>query len=343
LIWLDSKTDSYSLDGRSESVSIVLLEIISWGLLFWGKMKKANLNIVIGSLAVGLAAILWSIDGALIRPKFYSYPPALVVFWEHFLGLILLSFFIFKFLPKIKNLQKKDWIAIGWISLLGGFLGTLFITKAFFAAINGSVSFSTVVILQKLQPIFAIFMARIILGEKMSKNFYLWAIIAIGSAYLVAFGKYGIEFLGFEFFYSAAFYALAAAFCFGSSTVFGKRVVTDIDFKAATALRFLFTSIIALAYVVFTGQILQTSTFEPINWLFFAIIVLTSGAGAMFIYYFGLKKIPASIATLFELFWPLSAITMDYFLNGNILTIWQAIGCIGLIASLHGAIKNNRI
>ena len=50
------------------------------------------------------------------------------------------------------------------------------------------------------------------------------------------------------------------------------------------------------------------------------VIVLTSGAGAIFLYYYGLKKIPASLATICELFWPFSAVILDYILHGNILT-----------------------
>ena len=126
-----------------------------------------------GSLAIVLAAFLWSIDGLFIRPSFYSLPATIVVFWEHFLGFILLSPFIFLNWKKIKNLSKKNWGALIWVSLFGGVIGTVMITKAFFAAIDGETSFATVVILQKLQPIFALILARIILKEKLPKNFYL--------------------------------------------------------------------------------------------------------------------------------------------------------------------------
>lgn len=43
----------------------------------------------------------------------------------------------------------------------------------------------------------------------------------------------------------------------------------------------------------------------------------------MFLYYFGLRRVKASQATILELFRPLSAIILDYFLNGNVLTPLQ--------------------
>ncbi|MBU0626331.1 DMT family transporter [Patescibacteria group bacterium] len=56
------------------------------------------------------------------------------------------------------------------------------------------------------------------------------------------------------------------------------------------------------------------------HWLYLLIIVFTSGALAMFLYYFGLKRVKASQATILELFRPLSAVILDYSINGNILT-----------------------
>jgi drug/metabolite transporter (DMT)-like permease len=46
---------------------------------------------------------------------------------------------------------------------------------------------ATIIILQKLQPIFALLLAAIILKEKQSKRFYFWAIISLLSAYFIAF------------------------------------------------------------------------------------------------------------------------------------------------------------
>ena len=253
-----------------------------------------------------------------------------------------MSFFAVKYFQDIRNLKKSDWIAICWICFLGGFSGTLFITKAFFAAVHGEVSFATVVVLQKLQPIFAILIARLLLKEKMQKSFYLWAIVAIFATYLIAFGKHGLNWENIDFTHNAAFFALIAAFSFGSSTVFGKRLISDLDFRAATSLRFTITSLIALIYIVITGQLTNTADFSLSNWLSFGLIVCTSGAGAIFIYYFGLKRVPASIATLFELFWPLTAISLDYIFNGNTLSAKQLLGCVILLLSLFFIVKNRK-
>ncbi len=291
-----------------------------------------------------LAALLWSLDGVFIRPKFYTLPAPLVVFLEHILGFIILVPFIILGWAKIKLLRLRDWGAIGWVCIFGGLLGTIMITKAFFAAIDGEVTFATVVILQKLQPIFALVMARLILKEKLSRRFYAWAAVAIAAAYVLAFGKTGLLALSeINLSHHAAWLAILAAFAFGSSTVFGKRIVNHLDFKTTTALRFGITSLLALILIFFTKDLFIVSKISSLQWKYLFLIVFTSGAVAMFVYYFGLKRVTASTATICELFWPLSAVALDYFLNKNILNSIQIIASIILLFAFYKVVREGRV
>jgi len=284
------------------------------------KLLKLDKSWALGALAIMLAALLWSLDGVFIRPKFYVLPAELVVFLEHALGFLVLGPFIFLSWPRIRLLKTKEWLAIGWVAFFGGALGTIMITKAFFAAVGGEVTFATVVLLQKLQPVFALVMARLVLGERLRRSFYAWALLAVGAAYFLAFGKTGLKLAEINLGHSAAFYAIVAAFAFGSSTVFGKRIVNHLDFKATAALRFGVTSFLVLAYSLATGSIFSITSVGRIYWQYLALIVFTSVALAMFIYYYGLKRVTASAATILELFWPFSAVALDYFINHNVLS-----------------------
>jgi drug/metabolite transporter (DMT)-like permease len=288
-----------------------------------------------GSLAIMLAALFWSIDGLFIRPQFYVLPAALVVFLEHCLGFIVLSPFVFIYWPKIKSLSHKSWMALGWVSLFGGMIGTIFITKAFFAAMAGEVSFATVVILQKLQPIFALFLARILLKEKLDKKFYAWAAVAIAASYFIAFAKTGLDISNIDWSRSGALFAFIAAFAFGSSTVFGKRVANHLDYKAVAALRFGLTSLLVLILVLLDGSFTSFGAVSVHQWELLGLIVLTSGAGAMFIYYFGLRRVPASAATILELFWPFSALVLDYVFNHNYLNWQQSLALVVLTVAFY--------
>ena len=286
-----------------------------------------------GALAIMLAALFWSIDGLFIRPRFYVLPAELVVFLEHFLGFIALSPFVFLYWPKIKTLSRKSWLALGWVSLFGGLIGTLFITKAFFAAMDGEVSFATVVVLQKLQPIFALLLARLLLKERLNKKFYIWAIVAIVASYFISFAKTGLDISNINWSHSGALFAFIAAFAFGSSTVFGKRIANHLDYKAVAALRFGLTSLLALGLVFVSGSFGSFNSISSTQWGLLVLIVLTSGAGAMFIYYFGLRRVSASAATILELFWPFSALIMDYVFNHNYFNLIQLIALVVLLVA----------
>jgi len=305
-------------------------------------MKKVKTQIVIGSIFIMFAALLWAMDGVFIRPKLYSLPVVLVVFLEHSLGFLVLTPFVFLNFNKIKKLSFKSWGAIFWVSVFGGIIGSVMITKAFFLAISGSVTFATVVVLQKLQPFFALIIARIILGERLAKKFYLWALVAIISSYFIAFGGGGVDFSEIDWKNDAAFFAVLAAFSFGSSTVFGKRIVNHLNFKATTALRFGITSLLMFPFVFLTGDILKISSVSNFQWSIFALIVFTSGVGAMYLFYFGLRKVPASVAIICELFMPASSIVLDYFLNKNVLDSVQLAASFVLLFSVFKVVKDGR-
>ena len=290
--------------------------------------KNKNLQLVIGALAVGLAALLWSLDGVFIRPQFYRLPAGLVVFFEHALGFLVLIPFLIRGRKELQDISLAGWGSLAWVSLWGGLLGTLFITKAFFAAFDPQVetTLATVVILQKLQPVFALLLARIILKEKLKGDFYLWAVLAIVAAYFLAFSQHGgLKLVDIRLIDPAAGYAFLAAFAFGSSTVFGKRFTNEVSFPTATSMRFGTTTLLALIFILIAGQLGSVPEMEPLHWKLLVVIVFTSGAMSMFIYYFGLKRIPASVATIFELVWPLSAVILDFIIHKHSLNAIQYI------------------
>jgi len=305
-------------------------------------MKKLDKKIVFWALAIIVAAVFWSLDGTFIRPKFYELPVGTVVFLEHLLGLIVLSPFLVLGWWKIKKLKLKSWIAILWVCVFGGLIGTFMITKAFFLAYAGAVTFATVILLQKLQPVFALIMARIVLKEKLKPQFYIWAVLAILAWYVLAFGSHWLNFGEIDWLNNAAFFSLLAAFTFWSSTVFGKRIVNHLDFKITAGLRFGITAILALVLILVTKDFSAIGTVSGLQWKYLAIIVFTSGAGALFLYYFGLKRVKASTATILELVWPLSAVVLDYFINWSVLSWQQIVAAIVLMGAFFMIMRTQK-
>jgi drug/metabolite transporter (DMT)-like permease len=82
------------------------------------------------------------------------------------------------------------------------------------------------------------------------------------------------------------------------------------------------------------SSISKISSVTDTQWLIFFLIAITTGGAAIFLYYYGLKKVTASVATICELAFPLTAVILEYFLHGNMLDIVQWIGVTILLTSI---------
>ena len=282
------------------------------------------------ALAVIFAAFLWSFDG-FIRQNLFALPSFLIVSLEHVIGAILFLPLLIRGWKEVSSLGQRGWISVLWISIFGGVLGTFFYTKAL-SYVN-YIDLSVVVLLQKLQPIFAIALAGLILKEKITKRFIILAFAAIVGGYLVTFGSSSINDWDDKTII-AALLALLAAFSWGSSTVLGKHALNRLSFTTVTSLRLAITASVTAFVLLSTGQYGAVQSMTISHWGFIVLIVLSTGSLALFFYYYGLNKLPASHATLYELFWPLSAVGLDWFIRGNILSLPQWVGAILLLGAI---------
>jgi len=282
------------------------------------------------AFAVIMAAILWSFDG-FIRQNLFTLPSFLIITIEHVIGAILFFPFLLKGWKEISALRQRGWISILWISVCGGILGTFFYTKAL-SYVN-YIDLSVVVLLQKFQPIFAIALAAVTLKEKITKRFLILAGMAIIGGYFVTFGDSPMAEWDDKTII-AALLALLAAFSWGSSTVLGKHALKRLSFKTVTSLRLSVTGAITLFVLISTGQYEMITEMTLDHWKYILLIVISTGSLALFIYYYGLNHLPASHVTLYELFWPLSAVAMDWYIRGNMMSTVQWMGTALLLGAI---------
>ena len=277
--------------------------------------------------AIIFTAILWSLDGFL-RQNLFSLPSFLIISLEHIIGAILFIPLLIKGWQEISSLNQRGWISVLWISICGGVLGTFFYTKAL-SYVN-HIDLSVVVLLQKFQPVFAIALAAVILKEKITSKFLILAVMAIVGG---TFGTSSMKTWDDKTII-AALLSLLAAFSWGSSTVLGKHALKRLSFKTVTSLRLTITGIVTLFTLISTNQYEAVEKMTLSNWGYIILIVLSTGSLALFIYYYGLNHLPASHVTLYELFWPLSAVALDWFIRGNMMSAAQWFGALLLLGSI---------
>jgi len=295
-----------------------------------GKIKKINPRII-GAILISFAAILWGLDGVVLTPRLYNLNVGFVVFLLHAIPFVMMNAFLFREYKYLMKFSGRDFFVLVLIAFFGGAVGTLAIVKALFL-VNFE-HLSVIVILQKLQPVFAIILAAVLLRERMKKNFFFWAGLAVVASYFLTFGLHLPDFQSGSVGY-AALYAFLAAFSFGSATVFGKMILKKYKFTTATFYRFGFTAVLMLLYVLIWDKVGQFFEVTLANLIVFLIIAVTTGSGAIFIYYYGLKRVKASVSTILELFFPVSAIVFDYLVNGHVLSVVQWIAAIFLVGAV---------
>ncbi len=295
-------------------------------------MIKTRRSIITGTIAISFSAMLWGLDGVVLTPRLFNLDVFYVVFMLHAIPFVIMNFFFFKEYSKIRIFSKADYLTLIIISIFGGAIGTLAIVKALFL-VNFE-QLTVVILLQKLQPVFAISLAAILLKEKLRRSFLLWATIAIISGYFMTFGFKLPSFNTSGDTIYASLLAILAAFSFGSSTVFSKKILQKYNFKTATFYRYGITSLFMFFIILFGGKFPQFYQVTTENWIYFLLIAITTGSGAIFLYYYGLTRVKAIIATICELFFPMTAIILDYFVNGTILSTVQWISAIIMIFAI---------
>lgn len=290
-------------------------------------MKKL---LAFGPLFIILAAFLWSLDG-LLRVSLYSLPPIVVVFWEHFIGFLILLPVLLPMWKEVLSIKPKVWSAFAWVTVLSSILGTVLYTAAL-GKVN-YIQFSVVVLLQQTQPLFVVLFGRLILKERIEKVFWPLLAVALAGAYLVSFPA-GVNAATGAGTAIAALMAIGAAFSWGSSTAFSRYALIRLPSLAVTGLRFGLASLLGIVLVLAMGYPQQATNVTSGQLWTLVAIALSTGMVALVIYYYGLKRTPARVSAICELTWPLSAVVIDYVYFHKTLTASQWIGAVLLLVSI---------
>ena len=292
-----------------------------------------------GSAAVVAAALLWSVDG-LLRRHLYTLPAPVIVFWEHTFGFIVMLPILAFSWRYFKQLTRRQWLAITGVSLLSGAAGTILYTAAL-GRIQ-YIPFSVVVLLQQLNPVFAITASAMLLREPLTRRFIGLSAVALVAAYFATFPDLGVNLSTGNGTLVAAVFAVGAAAAWGTSTAFSKYALKGTSSLHVTAARFGITPFFALIFVALSGNMHQVGTITASQFKYLVAITFSTGLVALMIYYFGLKRVKASRSAILELAWPASAVLVGYFWLHQSLTLSQSIGGIVLTGTILMIARDTR-
>lgn len=295
-----------------------------------------------GSTAwIALAALMWSTDTLFRKPLTdQRIASTAIAFFEHVFSAAVSLPFAWRQLPQVRRFDRGDWLSLLFIGAGGSALGLVLFTQSFSYG-NPTVS----ILLQKLQPVIAVLLAALVLRERITKRFAALGAVACAASYFLAFGDatYGPPLVDvfapatwiapFTSLGSAPMVAtglaVGAAFFWGGSTVFGRRLAARYEFRLVTSLRLLVGLAFLVMIIVATGAALPLHELPRL--LFLGIVL---GYLPLILYYRGLRATKAQVATFAELVWPLSAVVINWVLLGLALTLAQIVSALLLIAAI---------
>jgi len=280
---------------------------------------------------VALGAVLWATDTAFRQPLTETIPASVIVFYEHVILAVVSLPLLLRARPQLKTLGWKGWLSLIFIGVGASALATVAFTESFVYG-NPTVS----ILLQKVQPIVAILLAHFLLKERMrdKRQFWFFTILALIGGYVLSFedltpfGDLGSAHT------MAIVYALVAALLWGSATVFGRFVLGKIDPLRTASLRFLIALPALFALVFLQGHWSAAADVTAGDFRNLIFMALVPGFIAMAIYYRGLKNTKASIATIAELAFPVSATIINWVFLDYTLTTVQILGAVVLLLSI---------
>src|ERR1700674_317082 len=256
-------------------------------------------------LLVAVAATLWASD-AYFRNQLISHlqPTQIVVAEDALITLFLLPVLV-RTRRDLRHLGPRGWLAVAMIAVGAQALATILFTASFSYRI-----FAETFVLQQTQPLIAIGLAWIVLGERRRPWFWPTAAVALVAVYMVVFAYHpedpikALQSGRVE----AGLLALGAAALWASGTVFGRFALGSISFWSMTALRFT----LALPVLV----VIALVQFGPAGFTHYRVsdflpnllaIALVPGLLALLLYYRALSRTPASLATIAEMAYPVAA------------------------------------
>jgi drug/metabolite transporter (DMT)-like permease len=292
------------------------------------------------ALFVFLGAGLWATDTLFRQPLMHDLSALTIVYFEHIFATIVSLVWVLLFARREFFMGFTQTLGAVLIGAFGSVLATLCFTESF-RFVNPSVS----ILLQKIQPLVVIGLSWLFLGEKITRAFFLWAALALISAFFLSFPQgVRIETILSQANYGAAL-AFLAAILWAASTVIGKASLGRANPAALSFWRFASGLILLL---VMMRRFPSTQIEVPFVWGQWSVLrsiaymAVIPGFFGVYLYYRGLKGVRASHATLLELSFPLTAVAINaIFLNLRLEKI-QLLAACSLLISMIGVGMNSK-
>lgn len=286
-----------------------------------------------GTFFIMIACFTWALDTLIRYPLLGAgYSTLQIVLIEHLTLVLFVSPMLWRYRHVYRHMSMNSFLCLFFIGGVGSAVGTLAFTEAF-QYLNPTV----VILLQKLQPIVAILLAYWFLKERIESQFVRWALVILLGSFVMmwpdlrllnnAQWHYSSDSMSL---FKGYGYTLIAVAAWGAATVCGKYLShQNMPANAIMSGRFVTGLLVLLPLALANSDSLMAM--KSLDLGLAVSMALLSGFIGMWFYYRGLRTVPAQMATLAELSFPVFAAAINWFFLDMGLTGYQIIGGLMLI------------
>jgi DME family drug/metabolite transporter len=288
-------------------------------------MITRRLNAVPGVVLVAIAAALWGLDPILRKPLASSTTATTIVFGEHVVLVLFTLPFLLPALRAVWQAGPRYVAASIGVGAGASAIATILFTDALFHS-----DFITPVVLQKVQPLVAVIGAAIVLRERPRPRFVWFLLPALLGLWLV---NQPHPFQPTAHGLRPVIESLAAAVLWACGTVLGRYLGRELEFQHILSLRFFFGLIASAIALPIMGATAYAGGHDS---LWIAYYAIATGLISLALYYYGLKRTPAVLASLAELTYPAIAVIGGiYAYNAHLRwSQWIGVAIIFTVVSL---------
>jgi drug/metabolite transporter, DME family len=248
-------------------------------------------------LFIALAAVLWATDVYFRAGLLQHLSANEIVLMEDLIEAAVLLPLLVINRDELRRLTLRGWIAVAAVGIGPQAIATVLFTQSLLYG-----DFAVTYVLQQTQPLIAVLLAGLILGERRRGTFW-------PGVYLVAFAPDpGAPFTGLPHArLMAALLALGAAALWALGTVLGRYLLNHISFPTMTSLRFTAAIPVLVILVLVTEGVQGFQHYRAGDATGFIGLALVTGVIALLIYYRFLAVTPASLSIIAEMAYPVAS------------------------------------
>jgi drug/metabolite transporter (DMT)-like permease len=262
-----------------------------------------RLAAVPGVVLIAIAAAMWGTDPIIRKTMSPGTSATTIVFGEHVILVLCTLPFL---LPALRSVVRAGRSYVAAAVVVGAGASAV-ATIVFTDALIGHSDYITPVVIQKIQPFIAIGAAALLLGERPLPGFWWFFLPAVAGFWLVN-QAHPLDPSAKGLVVVAE--ATGAAVLWGLGTVLGRYLSRELEFQHVLSLRFFF-GLLASSLALLVMHSPAYSNGHDASLIVY--LALVTGLLALGLYYYGLQRTTAMVASVAELTYPAVAIVLGLF------------------------------